>query len=101
VQYLKQALVEIASPASHDAISENRRVHDILVDEYRLGYVDADGQEVDTTIRAGTRQEHNDRRARPHVASAPARPGADAPDGRGHWKLATAASAAAPSSTAA
>ncbi len=50
-QYLKQALGEIASPASADAITENHRIHGILVDGYRLTYTEADGQEVNATIR--------------------------------------------------
>lgn len=50
-QYLKQALAEISSPASADAITENHRVHGILTDGYRFSYLDADGQEVNATVR--------------------------------------------------
>src|SRR2546427_7187605 len=38
VQYLQQALAEIASPKSNDAITENHRIHNYLVDGYRLSY---------------------------------------------------------------
>ena len=51
VQYLRQALTEIASPKSNDAITENHRIHNYLVGGYRLSYIDADGSEVTPTIR--------------------------------------------------
>ncbi|MBO1268703.1 type I restriction endonuclease subunit R [Arthrobacter cavernae] len=51
VQYLHQALAEIAAPSSNDAITENHRIHAYLVDGYRLSYIDADGSEANPTIR--------------------------------------------------
>src|SRR5690554_3605494 len=39
VNYLKQALAEIVSPRSQDAITENHRIHAILVDGYRFSYL--------------------------------------------------------------
>lgn len=50
VQYLQQALAEIASPKSNDAITENNRVHNYLVDGYRLSYIDPEGNEANPTI---------------------------------------------------
>ena len=50
-QYLQQALAEIASPKSNDALAENHRIHDCLVDGYRLTYIDSDGYEANPTIR--------------------------------------------------
>ncbi|WP_437585093.1 type I restriction endonuclease subunit R [Paramicrobacterium sp. CJ85] len=49
--YLKQALEEIVTPKSRDAITENQRIHTYLVDGYRLSYIDSDGEEVNATIR--------------------------------------------------
>lgn len=51
VQYLKQALAEIAAPTSTDAITENKRIHDYLTNGFRLTYIDADGTEVSPTLR--------------------------------------------------
>ncbi|OFI39502.1 DEAD/DEAH box helicase [Arthrobacter sp. SW1] len=51
VQYLHQALSEIAAPGSNDAITENHRIHNYFVDGYRLSYIDSDGSEVNPTIR--------------------------------------------------
>ncbi|MGH3765386.1 MAG: type I restriction endonuclease subunit R [Pseudonocardiaceae bacterium] len=52
VQYLQQAIAEITSPKSHDAITENHRLHNYLVDGFRgITYIDADGAEVTPTIR--------------------------------------------------
>ncbi|MGH3971871.1 MAG: type I restriction endonuclease subunit R [Pseudonocardiaceae bacterium] len=52
VQYLQQALAEIMSPKSNDAITENHRLHDYLVDGFRgITYVNADGAEITPTIR--------------------------------------------------
>ncbi len=52
VQYLQQALAEIMSPKSNDAISENYRLHTYLVGGFRgITYIDADGAEVTPTIR--------------------------------------------------
>jgi type I restriction enzyme R subunit len=51
-EYLEQALAEIVAPASQDAIAENYRLHQVLVDGYRgVSYVDADGIEQNPTIR--------------------------------------------------
>lgn len=51
-EYLQQALAEILSPKSTDAVSENHRVHGYLVGGYRgITYVDETGQEVTPTIR--------------------------------------------------
>lgn len=60
--HLQQALAEILSPKSQDAITENHRIHQILVDGYRgITFADADGQEQTPTIRlVGERPEDND-----------------------------------------
>jgi len=50
-EYLQQAVAEIVQPRSQDAITENHRVHDILVDGHRLSYIDHTGYEVTPTIR--------------------------------------------------
>jgi type I restriction enzyme, R subunit len=51
-EYLQQALAEINSPKSQDALAENHRVHDILVNGYRgLSYLERDGIEQNPTIR--------------------------------------------------
>ncbi|MDJ0355600.1 type I restriction endonuclease subunit R [Paenarthrobacter sp. PH39-S1] len=50
-QYLRQAVAEIASPKSNDALTENHRIHRYLVDGYRLSYIDVDGTENNPTIR--------------------------------------------------
>ena len=43
-EYLIQALAEIRAPKSQDALAENFRLHQILVDGYRgITYVDSDG----------------------------------------------------------
>ena len=50
--YLKQALAEILSPKSTDAITENQRLHGYLVDGFRgVSYIDTTNQEVTPTIR--------------------------------------------------
>lgn len=50
--YLRQAVTEILTPASQDAISENRRMHEFLVHGYRgVTFVDNDGHEQNPTIR--------------------------------------------------
>ena len=46
-EYLQQALAEIASPKSQDAITENNRIHGYLVDGFRLSCIDGAGTEVD------------------------------------------------------
>lgn len=50
-QYLQQALAEIASPKSNDALTENYRIHRYLVEGFKLSYIDADGTEDNPTIR--------------------------------------------------
>ena len=51
-QYLQQALAEITSPKSTDAVTENHRLHGYLVDGFRgVSYIDNDGTEVTPTIR--------------------------------------------------
>jgi len=50
--YLRQAVTEILTPASQDAMSENRRMHEFLVHGYRgVTYLDNDGVEQNPTIR--------------------------------------------------
>ena len=49
-QYLAQAVAEIAAPKSQDAIAENLRIHQYLVDGFRLSYIDSDGTEANPTI---------------------------------------------------
>ena len=49
--YLQQALAEIASPTSQDAITENHRIHRYLTAGYPLSYIDHDGVEQNPTIR--------------------------------------------------
>jgi type I restriction enzyme R subunit len=50
-QHLQQALADILSTTSQDALTENHRMHDLLVHGYRgLTYVDVDGREVTPTI---------------------------------------------------
>ncbi|MDF8263739.1 type I restriction endonuclease subunit R [Luteipulveratus flavus] len=50
-QYLQQTMADILAPKSQDAITENHRVHDLLVGGYRgTTYVDHDGVEQHPTI---------------------------------------------------
>ncbi|EPR75861.1 Type I restriction-modification system, restriction subunit R [Leifsonia rubra CMS 76R] len=49
-QYLRQAVAEIAAPKSKDAIAENLRIHQYLVDGFRLSYLDNTGTENNPTI---------------------------------------------------
>ena len=50
-QHLQQALADILSTTSQDAITENHRMHGFLVHGYRgLTYTDTDGREVNPTI---------------------------------------------------
>ncbi|ALO65797.1 DEAD/DEAH box helicase [Arthrobacter alpinus] len=49
--YLRQAVAEIATPKSNDALTENHRIHKYLVEGYRLSYIDTDGSEKNPTIR--------------------------------------------------
>jgi type I restriction enzyme R subunit len=50
-EYLQQALAEIASPKSQDAITENQRIHNYLVGGFRLSYIGDDSTEVNPSIR--------------------------------------------------
>ncbi|WP_209706909.1 type I restriction endonuclease subunit R [Leucobacter exalbidus] len=50
-EYLQQAAIEIATPSSQDAITENERVHRMLVDGYRMSYVDVDGTPQHPTLQ--------------------------------------------------
>jgi type I restriction enzyme R subunit len=50
-EYLQQAVAEIGSPKSQDAIAENHRIHNYLVDGFRLSYIGDDGTEVNPSIR--------------------------------------------------
>lgn len=50
-QYLLQAVADIAAPKSADALAENHRIHEFLVNGYRMSYLDAEGGEVNPTIR--------------------------------------------------
>ncbi|MGC0252366.1 type I restriction endonuclease subunit R [Pseudactinotalea sp. Z1748] len=59
--YLDQALDVIGSATSQDAITENHRIHDFLVNGLRLPYIDSDGKEQNPTIRLiGADPDHND-----------------------------------------
>lgn len=52
IEYLQQALADILTPRSQDAITENHRVHSWVVDGYRgLTWVDKDGIEQNPTLR--------------------------------------------------
>lgn len=52
VDYLHQAVADILTPRSQDAITENHRVHSWIVDGYRgLSWVDSDGTEQNPTLR--------------------------------------------------
>ena len=51
-QYLQQALAEILTPKSNDAITENYRLHKAIVEGFRgITYLDPDGVELSPTIR--------------------------------------------------
>lgn len=51
-QYLQQALAEIVTPKSNDAITENYRSHKAVVEGFRgITYIDPDGIEQTPTIR--------------------------------------------------
>lgn len=51
-EYLVQAAAQVLTPKSQDAITENHRMHQILIDGYRgISYIDDDGQQVTPTIR--------------------------------------------------
>ncbi len=50
--YLQQALAEILTPSSADAITENHRIHTFLTEGYRgVSWIDSDGTEQHPTIR--------------------------------------------------
>ncbi|OIH82843.1 DEAD/DEAH box helicase [Arthrobacter sp. UCD-GKA] len=60
-QYLQQALAEIIAPTSQDAITENHRIHKMLVEGHRISYLDPDGTEQNPTLRIiGTQETDND-----------------------------------------
>ncbi|GAA1346993.1 type I restriction endonuclease subunit R [Arthrobacter roseus] len=50
-EYLQQALADITSAKSQDAITENHRIHEYFVDGFRMSYIDSDGQEANPTLR--------------------------------------------------
>ncbi|MDO5512698.1 type I restriction endonuclease subunit R [Corynebacterium sp.] len=51
-EYLHQAMAEVLNPSSQDAITENHRIHHILLGGYKgIAYVDDDGREVTPTVR--------------------------------------------------
>jgi type I restriction enzyme R subunit len=51
-EYLRQAANEVLTPQSQDAITENFRLHQVLIGGYRgVTYVDEEGQQVNPTIR--------------------------------------------------
>ena len=50
-EYLRQAMAEVITPQSQSAITENHRLHEILVEGYRgIEYYDADGARKNPTI---------------------------------------------------
>lgn len=57
-EFLDQALAEILRPTSQDAITENKRIHDILTGGYRITYT-ADGREHHPTLRLVSRHEQD------------------------------------------
>ncbi len=60
-EYLQQAVAEIAAPKSQDAITENYRIHQYLVNGYPLSYIDTDGIEQNPRLRlVGTDPSDND-----------------------------------------
>lgn len=61
-EYREQALAEILSPRSQDAVAENFRLHDVLVNGYRgITYIDSAGVEQNPTIwLIGNRAESNE-----------------------------------------
>ncbi|WP_375406161.1 type I restriction endonuclease subunit R [uncultured Amnibacterium sp.] len=60
VPFLQQALAEIASPKSLDAITENQRIHEYLVGGYPLSYIDTNGVEQNPRIRLLGTPDQND-----------------------------------------
>ena len=74
--YLQQAAVEIATPSSQDAITENYRVHRMLVDGYPMSYIDADGVAQNPTLQLmSPAPEHNDWLAVNQVTLRQSKPG--------------------------
>ncbi|MBO0854960.1 MAG: type I restriction endonuclease subunit R, partial [Nocardia sp.] len=61
-QYLEQARAEILAPTSQDALAENKRLHEILIEGYRgITYIDHQGVEQNPTIKlVGSRVEDNE-----------------------------------------
>lgn len=60
VTYLQQAIAEIATPRSLDAITENHRIHTYLLGGYPISYIDVDGIEQNPRIRLLGDPEQND-----------------------------------------
>ncbi|WP_243063333.1 type I restriction endonuclease subunit R [Humibacter sp. RRB41] len=58
--FLQQAISEIAAPTSQDAITENHRIHQYLVDGYPLSYIDSDGVEQNPRVRLLGEADQND-----------------------------------------
>ncbi|AEG43665.1 type I restriction endonuclease subunit R [Isoptericola variabilis] len=56
-EYLDQALTEILTPSSQDAITENKRIHDFLARGYRITFTE-DGREQTPTVRLVSSLEH-------------------------------------------
>ena len=51
-EYLQQAMAEVITPKSQDVVTENHRLHHILLDGHEgLTYIDDDGREVAPVIR--------------------------------------------------
>lgn len=61
-EYIEQARAAILQPSSQDAITENYRLHEYLVNGYRgISYIDSDGIEQNPTIRLiSHRREENE-----------------------------------------
>ena len=74
-EYLDQALRRgAAAPKSQDAIAENYRLHQILVDGYRgISYIDADGIEQNPTTPPARPRRRRQRLARRQPGHRPAR----------------------------
>ncbi|WP_166846082.1 type I restriction endonuclease subunit R [Isoptericola sp. BMS4] len=56
-EFVDQALGEILRPTSQDAITENKRIHDVLTGGYRITYT-AEGREHHPTLRLVSRHEY-------------------------------------------
>ena len=58
-KYLEQAQAEILRPRSQDALAENYRLHEVLVNGYRgVTYLEADGTERTPTLRLISTHDH-------------------------------------------